>query len=38
MTTRNMAFENIVEGGENAGIQHFLIFPQWYILSHSQIS
>ena len=22
--------ENIVEKGENAGNQHFLLFPQWF--------
>ena len=25
-------FENIVEKGENAGYQHFLLFPQFFLL------
>ena len=32
------AFENIVGKGENAGIQHFLLFPQFFLLFLSQIS
>ena len=27
-------FENIVEKGENAGTQHFLIFPQCFLSFH----
>ena len=26
-----MAFENIVGKGENAGYQHFLLFPQCFL-------
>ena len=29
-------FENIVEKGENAGNQHFLLFPQCFLPVHSQ--
>ena len=32
------AFENIVEKGENAGNQHFLLFPQCFLLFPTQIS
>ena len=31
------AFENIVGKGENAGSQHFLIFPQCFLLFQGQI-
>ena len=31
-------FENIVGKGENAGYQHFLLFPQCFLPSHAQIS
>ena len=30
-------FENIVGKGENAGNQHFLFFPQCFLLFHIQI-
>ena len=36
MTIRLQAFENIVEKGENARIQHFLIFPQFLPLSQNK--
>ena len=29
-------FENIVGKGENAGKQHFLLFPQWFLLYQGQ--
>ena len=32
------ALENIVGKGENAGNQHFLLFPQWFLLFPAQIS
>ena len=32
------AFENIVGKGENAGNQHFLLFPQFFIPFPNQIS
>ena len=32
------AFENIVEKGENAGNQHFLLFPQRFLLIRLQTS
>ena len=32
------AFENIVGKGENAGDQHFLLFPQCFLLFLKQIS
>ena len=32
MTLRKMPFENIVEKAENAGCQHFLLFPQSFLL------
>ena len=31
-------FENIVGKGENAGYQHFLLFPQCFLHFHKQIS
>ena len=31
MTLKNEALENTVEKGENAGNQHFLIFPQYFL-------
>ena len=31
MTLKKMAFENIVGKGENAGNQHFLLFPQCFL-------
>ena len=31
-------FENIVGKGENAGNQHFLLFPQCFLTSHKQFS
>ena len=30
-TLKKQAFENIVEKGENAGNQHFLLFPQSFL-------
>ena len=30
-TLIEMAFENIVRKGENAGNQHFLLFPQCFL-------
>ena len=30
MALKNSAFKNIVEKGENAGNQHFLLFPQCF--------
>ena len=32
------AFENVVGKGENAGNQHFLLFPQCLLLFPTQIS
>ena len=32
MALRNNSFENIVGSGENAGNQHFLLFPQCFLL------
>ena len=32
------AFENIVGKGENGGNQHFLLFPQCFLLLPTQIS
>ena len=32
MTLKKKAFENIVEKGENAGNQHFLLLPQCFLL------
>ena len=37
MTQRKKAFENIVRKGENAGNQHFLLFPQCFLPYHRQI-
>ena len=31
-------FENIVGKGENAGNQHFLLFPQFFLTIHNRIS
>ena len=31
MTLKKEAFENIVGKGENAGNQHFLVFPQCFV-------
>ena len=31
MTWKNEPLENIVEKGENAGYQHFLLFPQCFL-------
>ena len=33
-----MSFENIVGKGENAGNQHFLLFPQCFLPATKQIS
>ena len=38
MTLRKKLFENIVGKGENAGDQHFLLFPQCFIPFQRQIS
>ena len=35
---KNNHFENIVEKGDNAGNQHFLLFPQFFLLVPKQIS
>ena len=32
----NMSFENIVGKGENAGNQHFLLLPQWFLPSQNK--
>ena len=32
------AFENILEKGENAGNQHFLLFPQCFLFFQTRIS
>ena len=32
MTQKQKAFKNIVKKGENAGYQHFLLFPQCFLL------
>ena len=37
-TLQNKAFENIVRKGENVGNQHFLLFPQSFLLLQRQIS
>ena len=34
---RKKPFENIVGKGENAGYQHFLLFPQYSLHSEGQI-
>ena len=31
MTVKKKAFKNIVRKGENAGNQHFLLFPQSFL-------
>ena len=38
MTLRKKPFENIVGKGENAGNQHFLLFPQCFLSFPKQIS
>ena len=38
MTLRKKPFENIVGKGENAGNQHFLLFPQCFLPLKKQIS
>ena len=38
MTLKKKALENIVGKGENAGSQHFLLFPQCFIPFSKQIS
>ena len=38
MTLSKKGFENIVEKEENAGNQHFLLFPQCFLPSHKEIS
>ena len=37
MAVQKKAFENIVGKGENAGDQHFLLFPQCFSLSEMEI-
>ena len=37
-TPRKKPFENIVEKGENADNQHFLLFPQCFLPYHKQKS
>ena len=37
MPKRKESFENIVEKGENAGNQHFLLFPQCFLTDDGQI-
>ena len=37
-TLKNEPFENLVEKGENAGNQHFLLFPQCFLPFPKQIS
>ena len=34
---RKRAFENILEEGENAGNEHFLLFPKCFLPFQSQI-
>ena len=36
-TLRKKPFENIVQKGENAGDQHFLLFPQCFLLFQTEI-
>ena len=38
MTLKQRAFGHIVGKGENAGNQHFLLFPQFFLLFPNQIS
>ena len=38
MTLRRKAFENIVGKGENADNEHFLLFPQYFLLYHREKS
>ena len=38
MPLKKMAFENIMGKGENAGNQHFLLFPQCFLLFPTQSS
>ena len=38
MTLEEMAFENIVGKGENAGNQHFLLFPKCFLTVQTQKS
>ena len=37
MTLRKKAFESIVGKGENAGNQHFLLFPQCFLPASKRI-
>ena len=37
MTLKKRDFENIVGKGENAGNQHFLLFPQCFLPYHIEI-
>ena len=37
MTLKKKPFENIKGEGENAGYQHFLLFPQCFLLFNKQI-
>ena len=38
MTLRKKSFENIERKGENAGNQHFLLFPQYFLKYQSEKS
>ena len=38
MTQKKMALENTVGKGENAGIQHFLLFPHCFLLDRREKS
>ena len=38
MTLKKMPFENIVGKEENAGDQHFLVFPQYFFIIPKRIS
>ena len=38
MTLTKKPFENIVGKGENAGNQHFLLFPQFFLLIRRRVS
>ena len=38
MTLKKKSFENIVGKGENAGNQHFLLFPQCFLPIPKRIS
>ena len=38
MTLKKKALENTVGKGENAGNQHFLLFPQYFLLYQGEKS